>query len=168
MQYAWTCACCGKQFDSLPLDWAFGAPDYWTGIPEAERSARGTLSPDFCTADEHYFIRGCLAIPIIGCADRLVWGLWVSQSAASFTRAQELFDRDPDRDERPRFGWLDNELPIYQPSTRHLKANVHFQADNQRPLIELQRSDHPLAIEQHEGITLERVQAIITAIMPRH
>jgi len=168
MQYAWTCACCGKQFDTLPLDWAFEAPAYWNDIPEAEREARGKLSSDFCVVDEHFFIRGCLQIPIIGFDDKLVWGVWVSQSAASFKRAQELFDRDPDPDEKPRFGWLSNEIRIYQPSTLHLKTHVHFQPLHSRPLIELEPTDHPLAIEQRNGITLERVQEIIAAIMPRH
>jgi hypothetical protein len=168
MQYAWTCACCGKQFDTLPLDWAFDAPSYWNDIPEGERAARGKLSSDFCVVDEHFFIRGCLQVPIIGFDDRLVWGVWVSQSAASFQRAQELFERDPDPDEKPRFGWLCNEIRIYQPSTLHLKTSVHFQRLNSRPLIELAASDHPLAIEQRDGINLERVQEIVAAIMPRH
>jgi hypothetical protein len=168
MQYAWTCRCCGKQFDTLPLDWAFDAPAYWTSIPEGERATRGKLSSDFCTADEHYFIRGCLQIPIIGSDQQFVWGVWVSQSAESFKRATELFDRDPDPDEAPRFGWLSNEIHIYQPSTLHLKANVHFRPVDSRPRIELQPTDHRLAVEQRIGITLERVQEIIAAIMPRH
>jgi hypothetical protein len=90
------------------------------------------------------------------------------QSAASFQRAQELFDRNPDADEKPRFGWLCNEIRIYQPSTLHLKTSVHFQPLNGRSLIELEPTDHPLAIEQRDGITLERVQEIVAALMPRH
>jgi hypothetical protein len=168
MQYAWTCACCGKQFDTLPLDWAFEAPNYWNDIPEAERATRGMLSSDFCIADEHYFIRGCLQVPIIGSDDRLVWGVWASQSATSFARARELSDRDPDPGEKPRFGWLCNEIRIYQPSTLHLRTSVHFQPRNRRPLIELEPTDHPLAIEQRDGITLERVQEIVAPMMPRH
>ena len=168
MQYAWTCSCCGRQFDTLLLDWAFEAPAYWNDIPEAERDARGQLSSDFCVADEHFFIRGCLQVPIIGFDAKLVWGVWVSQSAASFRRAQELFDRDPEPDEKPRFGWLSNEIRIYRPSTLGLKADVHFQPSNSRPLIEIREADHPLALEQRNGITLQRVQEIIAAIMPRH
>jgi hypothetical protein len=168
MQYAWTCACCGKQFDTLPIDWAFDAPSYWNDIPEAERAARGKLSPDFCVADEHYFIRGCLKVPITDFDGQVVWGVWVSQSADSFARAVELFDRDPDPDEEPRFGWLSNEIPVYHPSTLYLRTTVHFQPLNNRPLIELEPTDHPLAVEQRDGITLERVQEIVAAMMPRH
>jgi hypothetical protein len=168
MQYAWTCSCCGKQFDTLPLDWAFDAPSYWNDIPEAERAARGKLSSDFCIADEHFFIRGCLQIPIIGSDEMLVWGVWVSQSAASFERAQELFDRNPDPDEGPRFGRLSNGIRIYHPSTLGLPSDVYFQPDNQRPLIRLHDGDHPLIVEQRNGITLARVEEIVAASMPRH
>jgi len=92
----------------------------------------------------------------------------VSQSADSFARAVELFDRDPDPDEERRFGWLSNEIRIYRPSTLHLRTHVHFQPLNNRPLIELEATDHPLAIEQRDGITLERAQEIVAAMMPRH
>jgi len=168
MQYAWTCSCCGKQFDTLPLDWAFEAPSYWSDIPEAERAARGKLSSDFCVADEHYFIRGCLKVPIVDFDGQVVWGVWVSQSADSFARAVELFERDPDPDEEPRFGWLSNDIPIYRASTLSLRTTVHFQPLNNRPLVALEPTDHPLAVEQRDGITLERVQEIVAAMMPRH
>jgi hypothetical protein len=168
MQYAWTCSCCGKQFDTLPLDWAYDAPNYWNDIPEAERAARGSLSPDFCVADEHFFVRGCLEVPIIGFEDKLVLGVWVSQSAASFKRAQELFDHDPDPDEAPRFGWLCNAIRFHPTSTLGLASSVHFQSDNRRPLIKLHAGDHPLIAEQRDGITMARVQEIVAASMPRH
>ena len=168
VQHAWTCSCCGKQFDSLPLDRAFAAPAYWSSIPEAERAERGKLSADFCTVDEHFFIRGCLEVPILGTDEKFVWGSWVSQSAASFERAMELFDREPDPEEEARFGWFSNDIGLYEPTTLGLKTNVRFRSRTLRPLIELQPSDHPLAIEQSNGITFERVQEIITAIMPRH
>ena len=168
IQYAWTCSCCGKQFNTLPLDWACPAPDYWLSIPEADRARRGVLSFDFCKADEHHFVRGCLEIPIIDEDERFVWGVWVSQSEASFNRAKELFDSDPEPDEPARFGWLNNDLRIYRPSTLHLKVNARFRSGNLRPLIEIQPTDHPLSIEQREGITLARVQEIVEAIMPRH
>jgi hypothetical protein len=37
---------------------------------------------------------------------------------------------------------------------------VHTQPIGSRPLIELEPTDHPLAIEQRQGITLARVQEI--------
>ena len=95
MQYRWNCACCDKEFDSLPLDWGFAAPDHWVGLSDEEKTRLGRLTSDTCTIKHeegrHIFIRGCLEIPIIGCDERLVWGVWVSVSEQSFARILELW-----------------------------------------------------------------------------
>jgi hypothetical protein len=167
MDYDWTCACCGKRFQTLPLDYAFKSPDHWHGLPEEERVRRGYCSSDFCEIDgTDLFIRGCIDVPIRGGPERFSWGAWVSLSAASMARAKELFDRDPEPGEAPRFGWLCNCISIY-PDTLNLRTQVRFQPGNQRPLIVLEPTDHPLAVEQREGITLDRVKEIVAALMHR-
>jgi hypothetical protein len=60
---------------------------------------------------------------------------------------------------------MSTELPLYQPSTLSLKTRVHTQAVGQRPLIELEPTDHPLAVEQRTGITLARVQEIAETLL---
>lgn len=62
-------------------------------------------------------------------------------------------------------GWLSTELPLYQPSTLSLKTRVHTQAVGQRPLVELEPADHPLAVEQRTCITLARVQEIAETLL---
>lgn len=32
--------------------------------------------------NEHYFIRGCIEIPVIGTEQKFIWGAWVSLSVA--------------------------------------------------------------------------------------
>ena len=168
MRYAWTCYCCGKQYDTLPLDFASPAPDYWHGLPPEEREARAILTPDFCTIDgEHHFIRGCLEVPIHGMQEKLVFGVWVSLSEESARRAGELWDAEVINDEPPRFGWLSTNIRVY-PHTLELKAAVRFRARGLRPLVEVEPTDHPLAVEQQQGVTLERVQEIVGALMHRH
>jgi len=60
--------------------------------------------------------------------------------------------------EQPMFGWFATELGVYLPSTLNLKTMVHTQPVGSRPLIELERTEHPLAVEQREGVSLGRVQ----------
>ena len=168
MQYAWTCSCCGKQFDTLPLDFGASAPDYWFKIPPEERAERAFLNADFCTIDsEHHFIRGCLEVPIIGHHETLVFGAWVSLSEASMHRATELWDAGVIEDEPPRFGWLSTNIKPY-PRTLELKTAVHFRPGKLRPLIELEPTDHPLAIDQRQGISMDRVQEIVATLKHRH
>jgi hypothetical protein len=105
MQHAWTCSCCGKQYDTLPLDFAADAPEYWYDIPAGEREKRAVLTADFCTVDsEHHFVRGCLDLPITGSEEKLVFGVWVSLSEASIRRAAELWSAEVIEDEPPRYG----------------------------------------------------------------
>src|SRR6266513_2921142 len=76
-----TCAVCGEYHKGLPLDVAFGAPLYWDQIPEAERTARGELTPDFCAIDDRdFFVRGLIEIPIVDSDQFFVWGIWTSLS----------------------------------------------------------------------------------------
>jgi hypothetical protein len=42
----------------------------------------------------------------------------------------------------------------------NLKANVHSQPVGIRPTVELEPTEHPLAVQQRIGIALARVQAI--------
>jgi hypothetical protein len=162
MEYAWTCRCCGKQYNTLPLDVAFKAPDYWLQIPEAEREQLGKLGDDACVIEEDLFIRGCLEIPIIDRDDRFIWGVWVSVSRESFKRILDLWTAEDLEDEPPKFGWLSNQISPY-PDTLNLKTHIWLRNRNRRPFIELEPTDHPLAIEQREGMTLARVEEIVAA-----
>ena len=67
--------------------------------------------------------------------------------------------------EPPYFGFLCTELPLYQPSTLGLKTMVHTQPVGYRPTVELESTEHPLAVEQRTGITLARVQEIAELLL---
>ena len=98
-------------------------------------------------------------IPVIDGPEPFSWGVWVSLSEANFLRASEVW-YDPQRVNEPAyFGWLCNSLPDY-PETLNLKTMVHTRDVGLRPLIELEPTDHPLAVEQRNGITMKRVQEI--------
>ncbi len=58
------------------------------------------------------------------------------------------------------FGFLSNELRGF-PGSLGLKLNVHPRDDRQRPWLELEPTDHPLAVAQREGIAFEKVLSII-------
>jgi hypothetical protein len=50
-------------------------------------------------------------------------------------------------------------LPLY-PSTENLKKRSHLRDDGIRPYIELEPTNHPLAVEQRNGIPVGRVAEI--------
>jgi hypothetical protein len=136
------------------------APDFYVGIPEAERAKRVLLDSDVCVIDKkHHFMRGCLDIPLIGTQAVFRWLVWVSLSEKNFNRVVDLWETPGRESEPPYFGWLNTSLPHY-PETLNLKTNVHTRPIAERPQIELEPIDHPLVLEQRRGISLARAQSL--------
>jgi len=141
------------------------APLSWYDIPEKERDERCALSKDQCIIDnKHFFMVGNLEIPVHGLDEPFSWDVWVSLSAKSFARVCELWEQPGRAAEPPYFGWLCTALPGCL-NTVHLKTNVHTREVGRRPLVKLEPTDHPLAVEQRTGITLDRVQEIAQLVL---
>lgn len=64
------------------------------------------------------------------------------------------------------FGWFCNYLPYYE-RTYGLKAQVRPRSDGTRPYIFLEETDHPLSVDFHQGISIERAREIAEAVMHR-
>ena len=139
-------------------------PIQYLQIPENEREGRAPLGTDDCVIDgEQFFVRGCLDIPVVGQTESFSWGAWVSLSEANFAEFVRYF-HEPERSHAgPFFGWLCSHIWIY-PDTLNLKTMVHLRDDGIRPFIELEPTDHPLAVEQRNGITVERVAEIFELV----
>jgi hypothetical protein len=158
----WTCALCKAQHSSLPL--CFGADAPWRALaPEAEFDDRVELTADQCVVDEqHFFVRGHVELPIIDSTDTFAWSVWCSLSEKSFRHMTARWE-DPERDGDGYFGWLSSPIPVY-PSTIHLKTNVRIRPIGLVPLIEIQDCEHPLFIDQRDGVTLARVHEFVHAL----
>jgi len=165
MNNGFFCKTCGQHHDELPWEFGADAPALYYNIPEAERGSRSDLTDDLCVIDEkHFFIRGCLELPVIDGEQPFIWGVWASLSKDSFKRCFENWEQEGRESEPPFFGWLSTALPLY-PETLHLKTHVHTRPVGERPFIELEPTDHPLAVEQRHGITMERVREIAEALL---
>jgi hypothetical protein len=158
------CRCCGEWHDELPFAYHAMKPDYWSS--ELANDDSSWLEDEVCViGDEHFFVRGLIRIPVVDADENFEWGTWVSLSRDNFTRMSEVWNLEGREDEPPMFGWLSVELPVYEPSTLNLKTMVHTQPVGVRPLIELEPTDHPLAVEQRDGITVARVQALAEQLL---
>jgi hypothetical protein len=161
-QFAFKCTTCGKTHVGVP-DLGFDVPHQFHTMSDAERRETAQLTADTCViAGEDFFVRGSLEIPVNGREFAFTYGVWVSLSSKNFQRYQELFERRDRIKEPAYFGWLCNRLPGY-PDTLNLKTNVILQSYPLRPRIELQPTEHRLAVEQQEGISIRRLQEILEA-----
>lgn len=150
------------------MSFAAAAPAYFYSIPEDQREERCQCNDDFCIIDngsiKHFFIRGCLEIPVVDGPQPFTWGVWATLSESNFNRAVELLHIEGRENEPPYFGWLSTSLPIY-PKTLNLKTLVYTRLVGKRPFVELEPTGHPLAIEQQQGITMARVQEIVETLL---
>jgi hypothetical protein len=155
---SYQCTVCSELHEGLP-DIGADKPDYWWNVPEEERDHRVELTSDTCVIDgEDFFIRGIIHIPVHGQQEDIGFGVWVSQKEENFNTYVNNFDS---AEIGPFFGWLSTRLACYDEDTLSLKTMAHFRGGGQRPKIELEPSEHPLAIDQREGITLERAWEIV-------
>ncbi|UUY52420.1 DUF2199 domain-containing protein (plasmid) [Streptomyces yangpuensis] len=158
------CSCCGAHHPELPMNYTAEAPAVWD--PTFADADDCLLSSDQCVIQaQHYFVKGLIEIPVIGSDEVFSWGAWVSLSRENFSRAADVWDTPGRESEKPYFGWLTTDLPVYSPTTLNLKTNVHTRPIGQRPFIELEPTDHPLAVEQRTGITQDRVREIAAAVL---
>jgi hypothetical protein len=134
-------------------------PDYYFGVPEEERERRVELTSDTCIIDqEDFFIRGVIEIPVQDYPHPFGFGVWVSQKKENFYTYLENSDSE---EIGPFFGWLSNNIAYYPENTVSLQTMAHFRSGGLRPRIELEPTDHPLAIDQRNGITMAKAWEIV-------
>lgn len=157
------CSVCGKDHDGLP-DIAADKPDQWWGIPAAERKRRIKLTGDTCIIDDEDFIRGVIEIPMHDYPEYFGFGVWVSQKPENF----RTYLRRPNTSRiGPFFGWLCTRIAFYTPSTLMLKTRAHFRGRGLRPTIELEPTDHPLSVDQRDGISLDKALEMVHHYIPK-
>jgi hypothetical protein len=161
----WQCPGCGNQHTGL-FDLVCDHPASWTGrgvrVPNSElRPESNILSDDYCIIDaEYFFIRCVLQLPVIGQTGRYFsYGVWSTLSRENFVKYAETFNDDAQGAFGPWFGWFSNRLNGY-PDTFALKCRVQPRDARMRPTIELEATAHPLALEQREGISFDRILEI--------
>lgn len=158
MTYRFKCSSCDNWHEGFP-DVGFDRPLYASEVLEDERKRRVFLTSDLCVVDdEHFFVRCILFIPIAGVDDVFGWGVWSTLSKENFLRYQQHYDEDMSG-WQPMFGYLSNRLPEY-PDTLSLKLSVQTMAQGDRPRVTLEPTDHPLSIDQQNGMSLEKALKI--------
>ena len=164
-EFTFNCSCCGEIHEGIPT---FGAdyPIAVLHVPENEREQRVDLGSDDCVIDDKdFYVRGCIEIPVHGYEDPFVWGAWVSLSKESYLKYVECFGKADRSHIGPFFGWLCSDYIVYQEQCLNLKTHVCLRDNGVRPYIELEPTNHLLAVEQREGISHERLVEIYEAIM---
>ena len=163
----WICGTCGQRHDELPLCFGADEPALWWVISDEER-ARSELTKSACViqaSDETaFFVRGHIEIPVAGLDEPFTWGVWASLSESNFIRTQELWNTEGREKEPPYFGWLSTNLQVF-PDTMYLKTMVQTSPVGSVPIITVEPTEHPLAVAQHQGVTLDVVRSWVEKML---
>jgi hypothetical protein len=112
-----------------------------------------------------FFVRGCLEIPILGCGEPFLWGLWASIRQEVFDEISECWSQEGrERTHGPFKGRLANSLSVY-PETLNLKVAIRMQRVGTRPLFFVEEAEHQLGIEQRLGITQTRAMELASFLL---
>ena len=167
------CQMCGKHHDILPLSFSVKAPRAASLIPKNELEQRVVITPDQCVIDgKDFYLRGRIPVPILGLQspdgldEPFIWGVWAEVGPKNFLRTIDMWKVEGREADPPFPGWLDSEISIYG-NTINLEVDVWTQRVGRRPHFRLIDTDHPLAIEQRNGITMQRVEQIAAQMLHR-
>jgi hypothetical protein len=163
--FSFTCAQCGEEHEGAPSV-AFNSPHYYFQSPGAEQDDTTWVNDDFCIIEgRDRFIRCTLEIPIQGSDEGFLWGVWLSVSEINFENYRKHFMDDG---YRARYvGWISNVLPCY-PNTLEVVGAAVLQPSNQRPVIELEPTDHPLYDDYRNSVSWERAIDIVQVALHGH
>lgn len=162
---SYRCACCGEEYNGSP-SFAFSKPPFVFDVPEAEHEARIKFDDDLCLIraggeqdTDLYAIRVTLDIPIHDVEEPFNWGVWVTQSEENFFKYFDSYSADQTGE--VTFGWLPVTMLSYRREkpgepTEWLACDVQWQPEGQRPMIVLHEVDHPLYLDQRDGISWDR------------
>ena len=162
------CRSCSARHKGV-FDLVADRPDVWTdgGAPapnSAITEASHILTEDFCIVrGTDYLIRVVLEARILGVENaRLGFGVWAHLPEMNFFTYLNTFDSGRQAEYGPWYGSLANSLPGYPPTLLMPVALMPLNG-RIRPRVVLEATDHPLSVDQRDGITLDRLFDIYAA-----
>ncbi len=151
---------CGQMHTGSP-NYGFTAPDAFVGQPPQVKAA-AAYGRDFCAYEDpqgqrFHFARAVLLVPIQGCDDPFVWGVWVQFRSDDYRRYLDAYEQT---DAQFSFdAWIGNTLPVYPP-TDGMPVQLVSRPGQQLATLRIPPGDHRLALDFNEGITPEMAARI--------
>jgi hypothetical protein len=159
------CGMCGQWHDGPPMSYSEKVPHAVTAIPDAELDRRVVFTLDQCVIDQReFYLRGRIPVPVIGRQEPFIWGVWALVSQEDFIRCNERWKVEGRETDPPFQAFLHTRLPMYG-DTVGIELKVRTQVVGRRPHFEVVDTKHPLAVEQQEGMTMERARQIAESVI---
>jgi hypothetical protein len=150
------CSVCGEAHAGELRDVRLTLPDPVYELDEEERARRSWVGEDSSLLRDgdrdRHFVRGLLELPIAGEDEYFGYGVWVEVAPDDFDLLGRLWHDPEGWRHEPFEARLANELLPYR-ATVGLPLRLRLREVDVLPLVELEDSGHPLALDQRAGIS---------------
>ena len=157
------CSACGAEHDLSEIEPSFDRPDAYFDVPPELREGRSWNAEELCvlwetdTTPRRHFVRALLPLQIRGESARYSWGTWVEVNERDFAFIHDHWFDPAQAASSPIPGCLANVFPGMA-TTTGLTGQLRLTRPRKVPEFYLDATtDHSLAVEQREGVLLERV-----------
>lgn len=164
-----TCGCCGEELTGLPLDVSIGYPDRIMILSDEDKT-KYVAKP--CQSlmswrNKEFFVRGIIELPILETEDKFCYGAWVQVSKKDYKKFLKAWVKSKRNDETVDehiYGFLACMMPpnLY-PDAYGLNSVICDRPDKAAGIV-LEPTEHPLALEQRQGITMDRVHEMVRTL----
>ena len=73
-------------------------------------------------------------------------------SSEHFTLFEQVYNDEIRDYHEPMFAWFSSWIWPFYEGAENIKSRIHLRNHGNRPFVELEPIDHPLAIAQYEGV----------------
>ncbi|GEM_PF-437525 len=158
------CGCCETTLKDL-LSLAYVAPERWTGTASPQDNSAilhpdttDILTHDLCRMADHHFIRTVMIIPLIGCADPIILGIWVEVDQACFHTYLDTMPLGQQGVMPLMFGKTANIIPGFGMGQACV---MQPRDDFQRPITHIAIEEDPLYIAQIDGFDFDQLITLL-------
>jgi hypothetical protein len=131
-----------------------------------DRDNRCIIGSDQCVIDQQtFYVRGLLEVPVLDTEQVFLWGLWCSVWEKDYDEISESWEEEGRENHRGPFkARLANKLSVY-PDTLNLQVTIKVKPVGERPLFFIDEEDHPLAVAQKGGMSMEETQHLVSCLL---
>ena len=155
------CPSCGTGHDEISGSIPVSLPTLVAAVALHERQDRVWCNDELCVLDdEHFFVYGSISLSVSDHPGKeFLWGAWAKVTDDDFFLFQDMLNDELRTGFHEFNGVLATDIPFYPP-TLDIAVTIQTQAFPNRPLFQLDGSNHPLAVEQKTGIPAQHVYRI--------
>lgn len=159
------CSECGIYHRDIPFSYGADEPVSYFNLTDKSNSV---INKDLCIIDnKRFFIKGQIKIKVIDSGNDFSWNVWIEIAKSDFDNEEANWEDENRFLNKTYSGVLDTVLNCY-PDTVGLYVKVQTQKIGIVPLIRIEDSNHPLFLEQENGIDMNRVIFFAKKILYGH